>query len=71
MKLKSDLCKEGKAKFAELRSEHASSHIQQKKFEVPGLLVGIGGVIPELLHVGDLNVDKQLHKQVSGTHTSM
>eukprot|EP00965_Chrysotila_dentata_P260313 6213859-Pleurochrysis_carterae.AAC.1 len=61
--LRSDLFKPGKAKFAKLRLEHSSTHAQQYKFELPPLLVGMGDVVPELLHAGDLNVDKQVHKQ--------
>eukprot|EP00965_Chrysotila_dentata_P217882 6190275-Pleurochrysis_carterae.AAC.1 len=60
---KSDPSKQGKARFAKMRSAHAETHISQHKFSMPSFLIGMSGVIPELLHVGDLNVDKQLHKQ--------
>eukprot|EP00965_Chrysotila_dentata_P063854 2116251-Pleurochrysis_carterae.AAC.1 len=39
--LRADLSKEGKRKFAERRSAHASSHMNQYKFEAPSLFVGM------------------------------
>ena len=66
--MKNDTSVEGGKKFAAARSKHSSKHFSQYLFEVPPLLVGMDHVVPELLHVGDLNVAKQIYKQGTRRH---
>eukprot|EP00965_Chrysotila_dentata_P038890 1292130-Pleurochrysis_carterae.AAC.1 len=57
--MKADVSKEGKMKFAAAKSAHSSTHCSQPLFERPSLHVGMKNVVPDLLHVGNLYVDKQ------------
>ena len=61
--MRADVSREGKKKFLKERSAHASTHISQYPFEFPAFLVGMDKVIPETLHIYDLNIDKQIYKQ--------
>ena len=61
--MRSDFSRDGKKAFLNERSAHSSQHINQYPHEYPAFLVGMDSVIPEIMHIYDLNIDKQLNKQ--------
>ena len=65
---RSDASRQGKSAFSNARSKHAKTHFSQYLFEVPPFFLGMNKVVAEILHVGDLNIGKQMHKQGTRRH---
>uniref|UniRef100_A0A6S9Z2V6 Uncharacterized protein n=1 Tax=Chrysotila carterae TaxID=13221 RepID=A0A6S9Z2V6_CHRCT len=66
--MKNDNTKEGRKVLAQAKAEHRHAYFIQNCFECPLLYIGMKNVILDLLHVGDLNINKQVHKQAIRRH---
>uniref|UniRef100_A0A7S4F4G1 Uncharacterized protein n=1 Tax=Chrysotila carterae TaxID=13221 RepID=A0A7S4F4G1_CHRCT len=65
--MKNDNTKEGRKVLAQAKAEHRHAYFIQNCFECPLLYIGMKNVILDLLHVGDLNINKQVRNIVHHT----